>query len=284
MSEPKQLKRALGLGVVIVVVISNIIGSGVYKKIAPMAAELHSSGWILVCWVLGGIITLFGALSNAEVAGLLAETGGEYAYYKIIYNRFFSFLFGWSLFTVIQTAAISSLAYIFAQSLHAIVHLPPVLSSLSGFSIAGVFYPFADLNIKIIAIALIVLFTWINCSCIQTGAGLSTVMILLVLAGILIIVGFGLTSSQADITSIFRLKTGSTGPVTFSAIFTAMLAAFWAYQGWASLGYIGGEVKNAHRNIPIGLAGGVFIIIALYLLVNATYLSLLPIPALENIY
>ena len=69
---------------VIVVVIGNIIGSGVYKKVAPMAAELHSSAWVLFCWLLGGIITLFGALSNAEVAGLLADTGGEYAYYKKI--------------------------------------------------------------------------------------------------------------------------------------------------------------------------------------------------------
>src|SRR5688500_14468911 len=87
------LQRSLGLRYVIVVVIANIIGSGIYKKAAPMAAELNSSGWVLIAWVVGGIITLFGALSNAEVAGLLADTGGEYTYYKKIYNRFFSFFF-----------------------------------------------------------------------------------------------------------------------------------------------------------------------------------------------
>ncbi|MEO7536953.1 MAG: amino acid permease, partial [Ferruginibacter sp.] len=140
------LKRSLGLSLVIVVVISNIIGSGVYKKVAPMAAELHSSGWILIAWLLAGIVTLFGALCNAEVAGLLADTGGEYAYFKKIYNRFFAFIFGWSLFTVIQTAAISSLAYVFAQSFNSIVHLPPVFPSLAGFNIMGIFYPFADFN------------------------------------------------------------------------------------------------------------------------------------------
>src|SRR5215218_7113750 len=133
-----QLNRSLGIRMVIVVVIGNIIGSGVYKKVAPMAAELHSSGWVLICWLLGGIITLFGALSNAEVAGMLADTGGEYAYYKKIYNRFFAFLFGWSLFTVIQTAAISSLAYVFAQSLHSVFPVPPVLSSLAEVNIGGV--------------------------------------------------------------------------------------------------------------------------------------------------
>src|SRR5215475_10754552 len=129
MSQPQQLNRSLGLGMVVVVVMGNIIGSGVYKKIAPMAAELHSSGWVLICWVLGGIISLFGALSNAEVAGLLANTGGEYVYYQKIYNKFFSFMFGWSLFAVIQTAAISALAFVFAESLNHVVHLPAVLAS-----------------------------------------------------------------------------------------------------------------------------------------------------------
>src|SRR5215207_2016821 len=123
------LNRSLGLRLVVVIVIGNIIGSGIYKKVAPMAAELQSPGWVLLCWVFAGIISLFGALSNAEVAGMLADTGGEYAYYKTIYNRFFSFIFGWSLFTIIQTAAISSLAYVFAQSLNGLYsHWPCVLS------------------------------------------------------------------------------------------------------------------------------------------------------------
>src|SRR5215210_1751103 len=134
-----QLNRSLGLRLVIVIVIGNIIGSGVYKKVAPMAAELQSAGWVLICWLLGGVITLFGALSNAEVAGLLADTGGEYAYYKKIYNRFFAFIFGWSLFAVIQTAAISSLAYVFAQSFNSIFTLPPLLVFMADFNLGGVF-------------------------------------------------------------------------------------------------------------------------------------------------
>ncbi|MCW3118735.1 MAG: amino acid permease, partial [Chitinophagaceae bacterium] len=180
MNQPQQLNRSLGLSMVIVVVIGNIIGSGVYKKVAPMAAELHSSGWVLLCWVLGGIITLFGALCNAEVAGLLADTGGEYVYYKKIYNRFFAFMFGWSLFVVIETAAISSLAYVFAESLNSIIHLPPLFASSAEFNILGVFYPFADFNVKLTAILLIILLTWINGKGIKTGARLSTVILLLV--------------------------------------------------------------------------------------------------------
>ena len=149
---PQHLSRSLGLQFVIVFVIANILGSGVYKKVAPMAAELQSSGWVLIAWVIGGIISLFGALSYAEVAGLLADTGGDYAYYKKIYNRFFAFQFGWSTFTIIQTAAISSLAYVFAQSFHNLAHLPPMLTSLADVNIAGKFYPFQNFNVKFTAI------------------------------------------------------------------------------------------------------------------------------------
>jgi len=284
MNSPRQLNRSLGLQLVIVVVIGNIIGSGVYKKVAPMAAELHASGWVLICWVLGGIITLFGALSNAEVAGLLADTGGEYAYFKKIYNRFFAFIFGWSLFAVIQTAAISSLAYVFAQSFNTIVDLPPMLPSLANFNIAGIFYPFADFNIKLTAISLIIVLTWVNTKGIKTGAGVSTAILLLVFIGIGIIILFGLISSQSVITRSFELATTDSRPVTVSAVFTAMLAAFWAYQGWASIGYVGGEIKDAKKNIPKGIAIGVFIVIGLYLLVNITYLSLLPVQAIEQVH
>ncbi|RNI25845.1 APC family permease [Rufibacter latericius] len=284
MDTSKQLNRTLGLRLVVVVVIGNIIGSGVYKKVAPMAAELHSPGWVLICWILGGIITLFGALSNAEIAGLLADTGGEYAYYKRIYNRFFAFIYGWSLFTVIQTAGISSLAYVFAQSLNSVGPLPAVLPGLADYSLGGVFYPFADFNVKLVAILLIIVLTWINSRGVKTGAGLSTAILILVFAGIFMIIFFGLSSGQADITRSFDVSTTNNTPVTFSAVFAAMLSAFWAYQGWASIGFVGGEIKDAKRNIPRGIFIGVLSVIAIYLLVNATYLALLPIPVLEQVY
>src|SRR4051812_27127012 len=197
-----ELNRSLGLRLVLVVVIGNIIGSGVYKKVAPMAGELQSSGWVLICWVLAGLISLFGALSNAEVAGLLANTGGEYVYYQKIYNKFFAFLFGWSLFTVIQTAAISALAYVFAESLNSVVHLPEVLPSMAQITIGGVFYPFADLNVKLTAIILIILLTWINAKGIKTGAGVSMAILLLVFGSIFTIIAFGLTSSTAHVSNI----------------------------------------------------------------------------------
>ncbi|MFT3749270.1 MAG: amino acid permease [Agriterribacter sp.] len=284
MSSSSHLTRSLGLKLAIVIVIGNIIGSGVYKKVAPMAAELHAPGWVLVCWVLGGVITLFGALSNAELAGMLADTGGEYAYYKKIYGRFFAYLYGWSDFAAIKTASIASLAYVFSQSLNHIIHLPPILTSLADVNIAGIFYPFANFNEKLVAIVLILLLTYLNCTGLKTGAGFSTFLLLLMLGGILLIVFFGLSSPAANIASAFSLQTPTEHPVTMSAIFTAMLAAFWGYEGWNSVGFLGGEIKNPHRNIPLSIVLGLILVIVIYFLANLAYLSLMPITSLEQVH
>ena len=284
MGNQRNLVRTLGLGYVVIFVVANIIGSGVYKKIAPMAAELHSSVWILMAWIVGGIITLFGALSNAEVAGLLADTGGDFVYFKKIYNRFFAFLYGWSLFTVIQTATISSLAYVFAQSLNSIIPLPEMFSTLQHFTIGGVFYPFQDFGVKLTAILLILLLTSLNISGLKSGAGVSKAILMLVFTGLAVIVFFGLTSTVATPDNYMNVSDLTRGTVTISSFYTAMLAAFWAYQGWVSVGFIGGEVKDPTRNIPKGIVIGVFVVIFIYLLVNVTYLSLLSIPQLEQVY
>lgn len=284
MTNQRNLVRTLGLGYVVVFVIANIIGSGVYKKIAPMAAELHSSVWILMAWIVAGIITIFGALSNAEVAGMLADTGGDFAYFKKIYNRFFAFLYGWSLFTVIQTATISSLAYVFAHSLNSIITIPEVFSSLGDVSIGGVFFPFRDFGIKLTAILLILLLTFLNITGLKSGAGISKIILWLVFAGLFVIVVFGLGHVKNTPENFMNFSDLTNSNVTLSSFFTAMLAAFWAYQGWVSVGYIGGEIKDARKNIPKGIVTGVFIVIAIYLLVNLTYLALLSIPELEQVY
>lgn len=283
MREQRKLVRALGLGYIIIFVVANIIGSGVYKKIAPMAAELPSPLWILLAWLAGGLITLMGALSNAEVAGLLADTGGDFVYLRKIYNRFFSFLYGWSLFTVIQTATISSLAYVFTQSLHNLLPIPEVLPTLADFSIGGLFFPFRDFGIKLVSIGLIMGLTFLNISGLKSGALTSKVILFLVAAGLLGIILFGLASHPVPSEEILGWGQLKGGLVSVPAFFTAMLAAFWAYQGWVSVGYIGGELKNARRNIPRGIVTGVFIVIAVYLLINYTYLLLLTIPELQAV-
>jgi APA family basic amino acid/polyamine antiporter len=283
MGNQRALIRTLGLGYVIIVVIANILGSGVYKKIAPMAAELNSSTWILLAWAAAGIITLFGALGNAEVAGMLADTGGEYVYIKRIYNRFFAFIYGWSLFTAIQTAAIASVAYVFAHSLNSIIALPEILPSLHDFSVGGIFFPFHEFRIKLAAILLILILTYLNISGLRIGAGVSRTIIFLVFAGLLTIVLAGLGNLSAGESNFIKSPEIAAGTVTISSFYTAMLAAFWAYQGWVSVGFIGGEVKEPTSTIPKGIVIGVLIVIVIYLVVNFTYLTLLPISQIVQI-
>jgi len=284
MTDKRDLTRALGLGYVIIIVISNMLGSGVFKKIAPMNAELHSSEWILLVWLAAGIITLFGALSNGEVAGMLADTGGEYVYLRTCYGRVFSVLYGWSLFTVIQTAAISGVAYVFTQSLNSIIPIPDILPSLQEFTIGGIFHPFRDFGIKLTTILLILFLTFLNMSGLKSGAWVNKAVLLLVGGGLLAIVIAGLTGGQDPVSvTLVVSETAAANTVTLSSFYTAMLAAFWAYQGWVSVGFIGGEVKDPHRNIPRGIIAGVGIVIVVYLVVNYTFLNLLSINELKQI-
>ncbi len=284
MGEQRSLVRTLGLGYVILFVVANIVGSGVFKKIAPMAAELQSSSWVLLAWIAGGAVTLFGALSNAEVAGLLADTGGDFVYFKKIYNRFFAFLYGWSLFTVIQTATISSLAWVFAQSLNSIVPVPEVLGSLQDFTLGGIFYPFRDFGIKLVAIVLILLLTGLNISGLKSGAGFSRAILVLAGAGLLVVVISGLASGSGRPADLMNARDITSGSVSLSAFYTAILAAFWAYQGWVSVGFIGGEVRDPKKNIPRGIVIGVLVVIIIYVVVNITYLLILSIPQLIQIH
>ena len=283
MGNQRSMVRRLGLTYVIIIVIANIVGSGVFKKIAPMAAELHSPYWILAVWFAAGIITLFGALSNAEVAGLLADTGGEFVYLRNIYGRFFSFLYGWSLFTVIQTAAVSGVAYVFTQSLNGIVPIPEMLTSLQDFNIWGIFYPFQDFGIKLTTILLILFLTFLNMSGLKSGAWVNKAVLILVGLGLLVIVIAGMAVPDQNGDSQTWMADPVGDAVTLSSFYTAMLAAFWAYQGWVSVGFIGGEVKNARINIPRGITTGVIIVIVVYMAVNYIFLKLLTIPELEAI-
>ena len=150
-------------------------------------------------------------------------------------------------FTVIQTATISSLAYVFAQSLNSIVPIPEIFPSIQHFSIGGVFFPFQDFGVKLTAIVLILLLTGLNISGLKSGAGTSKAILMLVGAGLLVIVVFGLSHVKATPANFMDVRELTNGAVTLSSFYTAMLAAFWAYQGWVSVGFIGGEVKDPKK-------------------------------------
>lgn len=275
------LTRTITLSFAVVFVIANIIGSGVYKKVAPMAAELGSAPLVLLCWLAGGIITLFGTLCVAELAAMMPQSGGEFQYHKRIYNRFFAFTYGWASYTVIKTGTIASLAYVFAQSLHQIINGPELWPSLADIRVLNLFYPFQSLNIKLTAIALILVLTLFNTLGIKTGVRLSATILALVLGGIAMIV---ITGTASGASSIAAITSSSSTPFNISTFLTAMLSAFFAYEGWNGIAFVGGEVKDPHKTIPRSLTIGVLTVIAIYLVVDATYLSILSIGELKSIY
>jgi basic amino acid/polyamine antiporter, APA family len=291
MPEQKQghLIRSLGLFSVFILVVSSVIGSGIYKKVAPMSAALQVPSLVLICWALAGVITLCGALSNAEVAGLLADSGGEYVYYRKIYNKFFAFLFGWSNFTAIRSASAASIAYVFAQSFNALIPLPVLPPDWATFTLAGVFMPFDNFGVKVLAILLIVILSGVNYRGLKLGENLSKIVLFIVVASIVLIIVLGLSIGGG---SFANFQTPAIGyePLKFfdprflEGIFAALLAAFWAYEGWSPIGYLGGEIKNPNRNLPLALIFGVLFVMLVYVTINFTYLFILPVDQIIQVH
>lgn len=276
------LLTKLGLFTAVLIVISSMIGSGIFKKAAPMAVELQSGGILLLCWLIAGIITLIGAATNAEIAGMIAAPGGQYVYFKEMYGKAFAFIYGWSCFSVIQTASIASIAYVFAESVNAIIPLPHLSESMEQFTLLGIFNPFASFGVKALTILTILFLTSANYLGVVFGGFINNIFTTLKVLGILIIIVLGLTLSGGSVENINPIGQSTTAEYgsslrLFGAMFAAMLGAFWAYDGWNNIGYLGGEVKNPKRNIPLALFGGVGTVIAVYLLINFVYLYVMPV-------
>ena len=272
------LKPKIGLSAATFLVVSVIIGSGVFKKIAPMAQELGSSWLIILCWLVAGLISLAGALSTAEMVSMFPNSGGEYFYFQKVYGRFFSFLYGWSSFAVIKTAAISALAYIFAQSLNSLIPLPTLGSDESFMGIAL----FQNLSIKLLASVLIILLTLLNYRGVQFAEKLSSLLTYLMLFCILSFLIVGFFSGKGSTQNLTTTSLVSSHPVPqgwnlLKALFIASLGAFWGYEGWNNIAYIGEEVKNPKKILPLALGGGTIIVIVAYVLLNTLFVYILPI-------
>ncbi len=272
-----QLLPKLGLRAASFLVISVIIGSGVFKKIAPMAQELGTPWLILLCWLIAGIVSLAGALCTAELVSMYPNSGGEYNYFQKIYGRFFSFLYGWASFAVIKTASISALAYIFAQSLNSLFPLPVVDSDISFLGL----HLFENLSIKLLAALLILLLTLLNYRGVQFAEKLSSVLTYAMLAAIafFLVVGFG--SDKGSMTYLTTPAKGFgadlKGWILMKALFLASLGAFWGYDGWNNIAFIGEEIKNPKRNLPLALGLGTLGVMAVYVLINFVFLYVMPI-------
>jgi APA family basic amino acid/polyamine antiporter len=243
-----------------------------------MAQALGSPWLIILCWVLAGLISLAGALSTAEMVSMFPNSGGEYYYFQKIYGRFFSFLYGWSSFTVIKTAAISALAYIFAESLNSLFPLPVLGSNATFLGIAL----FQNLAIKIVASVLIILLTLLNYRGVHFAEKLSSLLTYLMLIGIVIFIVVGFTTGKGNYQNMSQSTSNihhlaPQGWNLIKALFVASLGAFWGYEGWNNIAYIGEEVKNPKRNLPLALGVGTIIVIVTYVMLNVLFVYVLPI-------
>ncbi len=281
------LVRVLGLFTATLLVAGIMIGSGVFKKIIPMAQTGLSQGWILAAWVLAGIITMFGAFNVAGLSSLTEESGGVYEYLRLSFGNFFSFLFGWTDFTIIGTASVAALAFIFAQTINTLAPLPNPLQAWEHLSIGGFIHPFSDSGIKLLAIATIVILTGINYRGTRESGNVNNVFTSAKIAGILLLIVVGLlyaAPATHPLQPVTNPGTGTLyGTTFFSAFFLAMLNVLWAYDGWLDISFVTGEIKNPKRNVPLAIVTGVSIAMFLYVLVNYVYMHVLTLPQLAAV-
>lgn len=286
-NQKKELIKSFGLNMAIVLVVSNIIGSGVFKKVAPMSEALLSPNLVIWAWILAGLITLFGVLTIAEAGTMFPHSGGAYSWLEKMYGKTVSFFYGWSCFTVIQTAAIASIAYVFAGALNTFITLPELNESLTSIQ-WGPIAPFKNIGGKIVASSLIILLTIVNVSGAKNGGRLSQIFTWIIVICILVIIALGLSSAIGSGTNLATPSVKYPSP-QFSnywgfgivmVMVIAMRNAFWGYEGWISLGYVGGEIQNPGKNVPRALIIGIFIVIVAYVALNITYLYVMPIDTL----
>jgi len=262
---PDRLPRTLGPWSSVALVVGITIGSGIFRSPAGIARQAPDPLVMLGLWVVGGAITLCGALSLAEVAAALPETGGIYAYLREAWGRRAAFLFGWSELVLIRASALGGIAVVFGEYLLRSIGIDPTVHvllarGLSAGAIAfaaGVNVRGVDLGALVVGIA-----TWAKFAALT----------------LLVLASFVLGGSHGATTAHFTA--GSTGPLAFGSIGLALVSVFWAYDGWADLSFAAGEVRDPQRNLPRAIICGTLVLIAIYFLTNLAYLYVLPIDAI----
>lgn len=250
------LERRLGLVATFSLVVGTIIGTGIFLKAGVMSQLLGQSSWVLIAWVVAGLLSSTGALAYAELGMLFPKAGGEYVYMREAYGDLAGFLWGWQRFWVSSPGSIAAYAVGAATFTAPLVDLS-VFGGTSG-----------------LAIIFILIFTMINCFEVTFGGRVQSFMtffkIFLILFIAIGIFGFSTTGSMS------HLQETSGQAFNISAFGAAMLAALWAFDGWNNMPMVAGEIKNPSRNIPLALGLGVGTILVIYLLANFAYFYALP--------
>lgn len=289
--------RELGMFDSVMIVIGTMIGSGIFIVPADMSRVLGSGGWLLMAWAVTGVLTIAAAISYGELASMIPEAGGMYVYLRQAFSPIWGFLYGWTLFTVIQTGTIAAVAVAFARYAGLLLpaiseqrYIVPPIHISSGYAISLS-------TTQLVAIGVIALLTWTNSLGIRYGKivqNLFTVaktgaLIGLILLGVFI--GRNAAAIHANFdhfwsqTNLTPVTSGLTAASTFGlliAICVAQSGSLFSADSWHDITFAAGEVKDPRRTLPRALIMGTVVVIALYLLANVAYLLTLPLTAIQN--
>ncbi len=292
-----EFHRGLGLFDSTMVVVGSMIGSGIFIVSADMARTIGSPGWLLAAWLLTGLLTIVGALSYGELAAMMPRAGGQYVYLREAFSPLLGFLYGWTLFLVIQTGTIAAVAVGFARYLG--VLLPGIAEDryLVAPIHVGASYAISLSTTQLVGIAMIALLTWTNTRGLEYGRIIQNIfttaktgaLALLIVVGLLF--GWNATAVGDNFGRVWAARPaadvvpGLTVSSAFGlcvAVLVAQAGSLFSADAWNNITFTAGEVKDPRRNLPLALALGTGTVITLYLLANVAYLVTLPFDALQH--
>jgi basic amino acid/polyamine antiporter, APA family len=285
-SQPAEFARAISRLDATALVAGAMIGSGIFIVSADISREVGSPGLMLAVWVLAGLTTVIGALTYSELAALFPVAGGQYLYLREGISPLAGYLYGWTLFTVIQTGTIAAVAVAFAR--FTAVFLPALTPDVFlGFT---VHLPSGPIDVglspqRLLALAVVIVLTLINVRGVRTAALIQTSLTTLKVASLacLIVVGLAIGRNVHALAANFGAHFWAGGGIRFGvlpAVGAAMVGALFSMDAWNNVGFAAGELKNPRRDLPFAMVAGVLTVTLLYLLANLGYLSVLPLSSI----
>ncbi|MFZ5518486.1 MAG: APC family permease [Candidatus Zhuqueibacterota bacterium] len=277
LSEPKLL-RVLGPLDTTAILIGSVIGSGIFLVPNTIATQVGSFGLMIFVWFFAGLLSLFGALSYAELGGMIPHAGGQYVYLREAYGIFPAFLFGWTEFLVIKAGSVAAVAVAFAlyvgyfipESFQALFHKTIVLD-------LGFQFRIEDIGVKAVAILCIIVLSIVNYLGVKLAAWIQNIFTFLKVAALAGLIVLTFIAGHASPEAFKPLLPAEFSFNLLSAFGVAMVAALWAYDGWNNTTYVAAEVKEPQRTIPRALFLGTSVVIIVYLAANWAYAYVLPI-------
>lgn len=261
---PDSLPRRLGLWSAIAVVVGSAIGSGIFRSPAGIADRVPGPFPLISMWVIGGLLSLCGALTLAEVASEVPKTGGIYAFLKAGWGRLPAFLFSWAQLTVVRGAALGAISITFAQYAWRVFGYDPTIAPYDAYA-------------RYSAAAAIVLTATFNIVGVKMGSAVVNVTTIAKTGGLALIIILALTLGLSQTGGGHYTPAMPTEAVPLTAYGAALVSLLWAYDGWMDLSYVAGEVKDPQKNMPRALILGTLAIITVFVLANIAYLAVLPI-------